>query len=334
MKILYVCSLSNFRHQGIKRKLWQLEEYYKKTEHYFEIRLTPADENKRIGYFSSPPREINNFDLVYARLVLPTRKWLKKDDLPPVIVERHILQKYSESNKDALRKLYEIKIRPDDFATALTYVTSEMKKIDNLVLPSIALGNFGAFSFTPRIRNLVTGRPIVGMSVGQFNESHGLDIFKKIAKELSTFDFQIAVSNERDYKYLQKYQVDNLRVCHARNENEYLSILSNWHCAVGPLAIWRKGIKEAAPLKVRDYVNLCIPTLLNFEDTNLNVENSSVIIQKPLNSNVGELVGAIQSLVFSKIDCDEFRTLSELVSVERVESKRLDFSLKILKSLP
>ncbi len=50
-------------------------------------------------------------------------------------------------------------------------------------------------------------------------------------------------------------------------ENEYLEILKNCNICVGTLALYEKGLDEACPLKVREYMNYGFPVILGYKDT-------------------------------------------------------------------
>lgn len=88
---------------------------------------------------------------------------------------------------------------------------------------------------------------------------HGVDIIEEMAKLMPEFDFHIVgmsgVSTENLFwhGYLQKEQ--------------YTEILKMCHFCIGSLALYRNGMQEACPLKVREYLAYGYPTIIGYLDT-------------------------------------------------------------------
>lgn len=63
------------------------------------------------------------------------------------------------------------------------------------------------------------------------------------------------------------------------DRSAYLSILARADVGIGTLALHRKGMEEASPLKVREYLACGIPILLAYEDTDLSGANFDFVLQ-------------------------------------------------------
>ena len=88
---------------------------------------------------------------------------------------------------------------------------------------------------------------------------HGVDIIENMAKNLLKYDFHIVgmdgdnTSNLFWHGYLDKIA--------------YMKILKRCHVCIGSLALYRKEMNEACPLKVREYLAYGYPMLLGYQDS-------------------------------------------------------------------
>lgn len=88
---------------------------------------------------------------------------------------------------------------------------------------------------------------------------HGVDIIEKMAKELPEYDFHIVGMEGKNS--------ENLFWHGFLQKNQYLQILEKCHICIGTLALYRKQMKEACPLKVREYLAYGYPIIIGYEDT-------------------------------------------------------------------
>ncbi|MFC0117859.1 hypothetical protein [Pseudoalteromonas xiamenensis] len=87
---------------------------------------------------------------------------------------------------------------------------------------------------------------------------HGTDIIEEIAKRLPMYDFHIIGPSGENRS--------NLTYHGFLTSSDYGKILSQCHVAIGTLALHRKGLSEACPLKVREYLLAGFPIVLGYED--------------------------------------------------------------------
>lgn len=65
----------------------------------------------------------------------------------------------------------------------------------------------------------------------------------------------------------------------------YKDIVSSCHIAIGTLGLHRKKMKEASPLKVREYLALGYPTIIAYDDTAFLEKDFSFLLKLPNNEN-------------------------------------------------
>jgi len=111
---------------------------------------------------------------------------------------------------------------------------------------------------------------------------------------------------------------------------EFEEVLSAADAAIGTMALHRKGMEEASPLKIRDCLARGIPCVLPYRDTaigNLTIDEILQIPNTP--DNISSHGNAIHDFVLSirgkRIDRE---IIQERISSKVLESKRLDFIKK------
>lgn len=93
---------------------------------------------------------------------------------------------------------------------------------------------------------------------------HGVDIIESIALRLPNCDFHIVGINGESK--------DNIHYHGYLARDKYTEILKKCHICIGTLALHRKGLSEASPLKVREYLAYGFPVLLGYDDTSFLAE--------------------------------------------------------------
>jgi len=146
---------------------------------------------------------------------------------------------------------------------------------------------------------------------------HGVDIIVNLALELPQYDFHIVgMTGENThnlfwYGYLEK--------------DEYLHILSKCHICIGTLALMRKQMKEACPLKVREYLAYGYPTIIGYEDVSFINRDASYILK--LDSSLPNLT-FIQDICNFVEQYKEYtvpKSLIQHIDIKITEDKRLEF---------
>jgi len=282
LKIAYAIAASNFTHPGIQRRVVTTNSVFQSLGH--KVDLFPISSKiltKSFGWFANElPFDVSNYDAVILRSIILGTSTKTSIAETPTFPERHYSLKLGESAKDQVRRYWENWIlNPIDYSSGIFYVTSEIARLDGVKKPNLVVGNSALdLKLFGESRQPIKGR--IGMSVGSFSNWTGIDLFFQLAKKKSNFRFVIAAPYETRFSIKNpRYLPDNVEFVFNKNYAEYVSEIKTWSYAVGPLALARKGLSEAAPLKVRDYVSLGIPTFINYLDTNLNLCDDSALMQ-------------------------------------------------------
>lgn len=196
------------------------------------------------------------------------------------------------------------------------------------VIKTISNGiNVSSFPIAPSLEN--TGQYNLLMLLGVDVAWNGLD---KIAKPILKDNFGIKIYVVGDVR--REYESDSIVYCGQLNNEEIskLIISEKIHAGIGTLALERKGITEAAPLKVREYIARGLPVIYNYEDTDLDADLSFrekyfiKIENSPGELNL-EIIHKKLKSILSNTDCNlEIRKFAERavdIKVKAIQYKNL-----------
>ncbi|WP_159075791.1 glycosyltransferase [Muricauda brasiliensis] len=159
---------------------------------------------------------------------------------------------------------------------------------------------------------------------------HGIDTLLNLAEILSYVRFNIIGYDENDLREVPK----NVFLHGFLEKKDYLKIVLNSTAAIGTLALHRKGMKEACPLKVREYMACCKPLILPYDETAFELygypEWTLVVdFQKDSIEKVAEQVNTFLGR------CHTFSITQEevlkYIDVSVIEQKRLDFFKEVIR---
>lgn len=157
--------------------------------------------------------------------------------------------------------------------------------------------------------------------LGSPNQSwHGIDKIIKLSELLPSIQFHIVgieeginpVSNVKYYGYL--------------TQNDYLKILRKCDVAIGTLALHKKNMNEASPLKVREYLKYGIPVIIGYQDSDFPDEKYNFILKLDnYESNIEDNIDVISEFIVNsdKIIIEESDI--EHIFYENKEKRRLTF---------
>ncbi len=282
MKIAYAIAATNYNHSGIKRRVLITCSQFQNFGHQIDLfPISTTVLNRNYGWFANDlPFDPHEYDAIILRSILLGKDAYRNISKVPTFPERHLALKSSESSKDQIRRIWEqFVFNPLDFSHGIFYVTSEIARLDGLMKPNLVVGNSALdLNLFGLIRHPIKGR--VGMSVGNSARWTGLDLFYELAQMKPGYQFVIAAPRGLRFQNdLRMLKPRNVEFFFANSYSEYVDEIRTWSYAIGPLALDRKGLSEAAPLKVRDYVSLGIPTFINYLDTNLQCSNDAALMQ-------------------------------------------------------
>jgi len=216
-------------------------------------------------------------------------------------------------------------------ASGFICVTNELKfRVNKYKSPILVLSNgFDLSEVTPAMAPLNERPRLVFIGFPGF-KWHGLDKILKLAKIEKNWDFDIIGYGFNDicnnippnvflHGYLSRIKYDN--------------ILRSADVAIGSLALHRKDMHEGCALKVREYLAYGIPTIIAYDDTDLQCDVSWLLRIPNVENNVENSINEIESFVHRvwrykiRVPRDEIMFLDSKVK----ESIRLKFLQKILK---
>jgi hypothetical protein len=151
-------------------------------------------------------------------------------------------------------------------------------------------------------------------------EWHGLDIIENLAAYFTDYEFHIvgsfSKSKNRNIYYYGKLE-----------ESSYNSIMESCDICIGTLALFRKGMKFACPLKVREYLAKGFPVIIGYEEM-IDLSVAPFILKiDPLNINY------IAIDKFCKIYKDyivSHNEILELIGSEKYERQRISIFKQII----
>jgi hypothetical protein len=274
-------------------------------------------------------------DHVHLRLFVPSGRWAALADRVPLSVEVHALLGTPES----LRDVYRVAAawRP---ARALVrrgrgavFVTGEMAgRFGFGQLPRTAIGNgvrLGAAAAVPG-----NARARLGFAVGSRGRWHGLDRLDALARRVPEAEWvviapeHLAVWTRRELGTGSPVQVVG-----SGSRAHYDDALAALDATVGTMALDRRGLTEAAPLKVRDSVSVGIPVLLPYRDTNLEPADDPAVLRidpRDLDAAAAEVRTWLPEMVGRRVS----EATRGLVDLRSVEQRRLQFLTGITDGTP
>jgi hypothetical protein len=158
---------------------------------------------------------------------------------------------------------------------------------------------------------------------------HGVDKIAWLARRLPDMDFDVIGPNDRE---LGGEIPANVTTYGFLGRAGYEPLLGKADVAFGTLALHRKSMTEASPLKVREYLLYGIPTILAYDDTDFRGPVPPYLLQLPnAEDNVQRHVAEIQAFVERSRGRRAPRPEIEgRVSATAKEAERLEFLQRLL----
>lgn len=256
---------------------------------------------------------------VHQRLFLPTSGWLRMQ--VPASIEVHARLRRAESRRDITRVIagWRVSRRLRNRCGAGVFITEELsEQPEYRTLPfRVTLGNGTELSHP--VSAPANRVPVIGLSVGSASAWHGVDRFERLAAVLPDVRFRLLHPERVSMPAPDHGRLEVIRV---RSRSHFRSELAQLDAAMGSLAMERAGLTEAAPLKVRDYVDAGIPTVLPYVDTNLDGCSDPMLLR--LSRNSSGWATALMSWL-SDVSGQRLReSTRQAVSIDVIEARRLE----------
>ena len=156
---------------------------------------------------------------------------------------------------------------------------------------------------------------------------HGEDKFVRMAGLLSQFDFHIVGPAQPE----QPTGIRNIYFHGYKSGIELNELYTSMDIGVGTLALHRKNMEEACPLKVREYAALGLPMILGYYDTDLSDKNFDFVLQiENVEDNIENNIQLIRDFILTwKGKRIPLEVIKPSVSISEKEKLRLEFFQQI-----
>jgi hypothetical protein len=158
---------------------------------------------------------------------------------------------------------------------------------------------------------------------------HGVDKLTHLARLCPEIDIDLIGYQEVD----METGVPGNLYCHGFLPHEEVrNLMVRADAACGTLALHRKCMEEASPLKVREYLSFGIPSILPYKDTDLAGINQEYLLEIPnCENNIDTHARAILTFVTNMAGCRVDRSvIGPLIDQRIKENKRLDFFTEVI----
>lgn len=256
---------------------------------------------------------------VHHRLFLPTEEWLRVPG--PKSVEVHARLRRPESRRDCIRVVggWLRSRQLTAHSAAGVFITGELADQPEYreLRAKCVVGN--GIELTDPAPAPANERIVFGYVAGSANSWQGFDRFGHLASLLPEVSFRLLIPSGLAVPDAAESRVVVVRV---GAQPHFQAELAKLDAAVGTLALERKSMQEAAPLKVRDYVDAGIPTALPYTDTNLTGCEDPMLLQ--LSGNPDGWGGPLSQWLRTVRGRRLLQRTRLAVSIDAIEAKRLD----------
>jgi glycosyltransferase involved in cell wall biosynthesis len=216
-------------------------------------------------------------------------------------------------------------------ARGIVCVTNELaasKHISSFTGPTVVIGNGVDLAAVPHLPAPRNERPRLAF-LGTRGESwQGVDKVAALARAMPGCDFDVVGYTERD---LEEAPPDNLTVYGKLMRAEYETVLAKVDVGIGTLALHRKRMEEASPLKVREYLAHGIPVIAGYNDSDFTGTSPWFMLRIPntednVHSHHAEIRAFVERVRGRRVPRAE---VDEVIGAHAKERARLTFMRQI-----
>lgn len=150
---------------------------------------------------------------------------------------------------------------------------------------------------------------------------HGVDKIARMAVAFPAWRFDIVGPGPDELPGAPP----NVHLHGLMTREEYLPLLAEADVAIGSLALHRKAMEEASPLKVAEYLACGLPAIIGYTDGRF-PDGSPFLLRLPnVEHNIDPCVGAIEAFVDRWRGRRVDRAALAAIDAREVEGRRLDF---------
>jgi len=233
-------------------------------------------------------------DIVYLRSMMYYPSHEKLLNLP-VVVEINTKEISEIKASSKLWAFYTLVTRGRILSRSrgIVAVTNEIAQdVKRFKQPTIVISNgvnIEAYPELPPATNLSPRLVFIGSVNARW---HGLEKIIWLARYFREWHFDI-IGPMTDLNI----NLDNMNTYGNLSKVEYMKIMAAADVAIGTLALHNKGMDEACPLKVREYLAFGIPTIIGYQDTDFPKPVPFVLQLPNMPNNVQTHVDRIKEFV-------------------------------------
>lgn len=221
-------------------------------------------------------------------------------------------------------------------ADGIVYVTPELQASPDFAAfraPSAVVPNGVLFSETQELPAPANARPRAVFLASPRQAWHGVDRLAALARALPGLDVDLVGYTAADLARSVPDPPPNLRPHGRLTRAEYEPLLAGADVGIGTLALHRKDMSQAAPLKVREYLAAGLPVAIAYDDVDLAGIDAWWLLRLPNDESNGERAAELEAFVASVRGRRVPRAeAAPLVSLEAKEARRLAFLERVVMS--
>lgn len=359
MKIVYLCDENIALGSGVAKKINTQASCWRELGHQVAVISLRSDSTPAAGgllaktfkHFSNAGRvrdsiQQENPDIIYSRYIKYApgfARFLKK--IAPYVIEINTNDVAEASLGNRWTGLYNESTRGVFFSQAsgliaVTHELNDSQDFKKYQLPSLVIGNgydcrgveqpiekMGTGDRTSRCRLIFAGSP--GMPW------HGLDKVVELAQLLPQVDVHIAGPEIREV--LDDTRVPPNVTWHGHlPEGELARLIDGCDVGISTLALHRKRMNDACPLKSRQYLAQGLPIIIGYQDPDLKESSDFVLNLGNRETNVRDSIKVIKQFLSRahSIDRNAIRRFALThLDYQVKERTRLEFFISIIKKI-
>ncbi len=366
MKIVYLLGDENISSDnGVVKKVESQTSYWKKMGHTVKIislrsknlesilddATIISEQNSNNNSLQNTIQQIKNYHSLNLLLA---------EHEPDIIYMRYlkyypgmtsVLKKYTyiveinsdevEEAKHGSRARYTYNMLTRNFllgnASGFVFVSKELMKninYDKFKKPNVVIGNGYDFERDISMKKEFN-KEVSLIFIGSPGQSwHGIDKILFLATSLPEHKFHIVGPSLEEMEKIAEVLPSNLKVYGYLSQDEANELVAKCDIGISTLALHRKKMNEASPLKSRQYLAQGLPVIIGYEDTDLQKEVPFVLNIGNYENNVRDSIDNIRNFIQQAIQLKPIAIAEEakkILSYEEKEKVRMNFFQSIIE---
>lgn len=217
-------------------------------------------------------------------------------------------------------------------ARGMVFMTDELSRkahFTRFKKPSVVISNGVDLSSYHQLPAPNNSNPRLIFMAGSSHEAwQGLDKICVLAEHCPTWEFDLIGITPAQ---LQGSVPPNMRLHGFLPRAGYEPIFARADVALGTLALHRKQMEEASPLKVREYLAFGLPTIIAYTDSDFPQPNPYILQLPNTPDNISSHLSTIRRFVEDMLGKRISRGHVSRLDVQQKERKRLEFFRSVLE---